>query len=243
MICEKCNNDYPSTYFFATPTICKSCYEKLSDEEKQRLSKITKLYTQEQTIELRANFGKRFLAALVDTLILVVIVIAFYKFTGFFDSYIEFFQELRNIGTDKEAISEFQENFFRANALNFAFPAILYLIYFLSEAFYGISLGKYLLGLKIASVDGKNAPQIVLWTRYLVKNSSSIMTLIWVISGLSLFNVLNSIFGLAIFFGFLLIFGRNKQNLQDIIAKTAVFKTEILEELNQDKTKEQTIQE
>lgn len=38
MKCERCGRDYPSGYYFATPTICRECYAKLSPEE-QRAAK------------------------------------------------------------------------------------------------------------------------------------------------------------------------------------------------------------
>lgn len=242
MICEKCHNDYPSTYYFATPTICKSCFEKLPEEDKQKLSSIAQTYSSQQTIELRANFGKRFLAALVDFLILIVIILAFYKINGFIDSQIEFYKNLKEIGADPQAIKEFQDEYFHTNRFNFVFPAMLYLLYFLSEAFAGISLGKYLLGLKIANLNGEPATSSQLWTRYFVKNSGSIMSIIWGATLLSFFNLLNTILGLAIFFGFFLILGKNRQNLQDIVAKTAVFKVEIIDELEKHKNIEQTNQ-
>lgn len=240
MICEKCNNDYPSTYYFATPTICKSCYEKLPEEEKQSLSKLVQVYSNEQTIQFRATFGKRLLAALVDTLILVVIILAVYKISGFFDSQMEYFQSLKEYATDPEALKEYQEQYLRSNRIYFAFPAILNLIYFLSEAFYGVSLGKYLLGLKIAKFNTEPAEKKQLWIRYLVKNSANIMMLFWTVTLFSFFNILNTILGLAVFFGFLLILGSNRQNLQDIIAKTAVFKTDVLDELTNFKNVSQT---
>jgi len=34
MKCEKCGQDFPSDYYFETNTICKSCFENLSPEEK-----------------------------------------------------------------------------------------------------------------------------------------------------------------------------------------------------------------
>lgn len=230
MICEKCQNDYPATYYFATPTICKSCFEKLPAEEKERLSQISKNYASVQTLNLRVGFGKRFLAALIDTLILAVLVLIFFKFSGFFESYLDFFREIGELG-DTDAIKNLQDDFIRGNRLNFAFPAILYLLYFLSEVFTGASLGKYLLGLKIAKINGEPADSNSLWLRYIVKNSGSLLTLLWVATMLQFFYILNSMFGFTIFFGFLLILGRNKQNLQDMVAKTAVFKVEDLEML------------
>ena len=38
MKCERCGRDYPSGYYFATSTVCRDCYAKLSPEE-QRAAK------------------------------------------------------------------------------------------------------------------------------------------------------------------------------------------------------------
>jgi uncharacterized protein YbjQ (UPF0145 family) len=35
MRCQKCGIDYPSDYYFKTRSICNSCYEKLSPEERK----------------------------------------------------------------------------------------------------------------------------------------------------------------------------------------------------------------
>jgi uncharacterized protein YbjQ (UPF0145 family) len=34
MKCEKCGNEYPSSHYFKTKTICRDCFAKLSTEEK-----------------------------------------------------------------------------------------------------------------------------------------------------------------------------------------------------------------
>ena len=35
MICEKCKKEYPSKYYFKTPTVCNYCYDPKNDEEKR----------------------------------------------------------------------------------------------------------------------------------------------------------------------------------------------------------------
>jgi hypothetical protein len=37
MICKFCNKDFPSKYYFVTESICRECFEKLDDQQKQRL--------------------------------------------------------------------------------------------------------------------------------------------------------------------------------------------------------------
>jgi len=231
MRCEKCQNDYPSTFYFATPLICKACFEKLPEEEKLRLSNLQKQFTTEQTLEFRARFGKRFLASLVDFLLISVIVLVIYKLDGFLSAYGDFLQGIKNAGTDAETIKLLQNEFFGSNLINLAIPSVLTFFYFLSEAIAGVSLGKYILGLKIASTDGENASSRQLWIRYIVKNSSGVLNLLGIITSLSIINTINSIWAFVLFFGFFLILGRNRQNIQDIIAKTTVFKVDDLEEL------------
>ena len=70
MKCEKCENEYPSPYYFATPTICKSCFENMSSEEQAEYQ--TQLIEREfyDEFEVRVGFGRRFGAAILDLLIL-----------------------------------------------------------------------------------------------------------------------------------------------------------------------------
>jgi uncharacterized protein YbjQ (UPF0145 family) len=36
MRCERCNRDYPSSYYFSTATVCRECYAKLTEDERLR---------------------------------------------------------------------------------------------------------------------------------------------------------------------------------------------------------------
>lgn len=230
--CERCGKSYPSLYYFATPTICKHCFEQLPFEEKQILQKLSDEFLTSQIFTKRVGFGKRFLSAFIDSLVIITIVIVVYKFNGFIESYLNFINEIREYATDQAMITAIQNEFFRDNKWNFLYPSILSLFYYLSEALWGASLGKYVLGLKIADSNGKFASTSTLLTRYIVKNSTSIIGILWIITNISILNTLNSLVGLVILFGFLLILTRNRQDLQDIIAKTAVFRFEELPEYN-----------
>ncbi len=229
MICEKCKNDYPSTFYFATPTICKKCFEQLPIEEQNALSNLRNNFTSLQTIELRQGFGKRFLSALIDVLIVLAIVLAIYKFNGFLESYFDLFSLYREY---PEEINTLQTQFIEQNKFNFLIPSFITLVYYLLEIFFAASLGKMALNLKIARTDAKPADSKTLWIRYLVKNSTSIISILWIITGLTLLNTINTLLGLVLIFGFLLILSRNKQNIQDIIAKTAVYRVQDLDEIS-----------
>lgn len=169
MICEKCHNDYPSTYYFATPTICKQCFSQLPEEEQRRLSELSTDYMAMQSLDLRVGFGKRFLSAFVDSLIILAILVVFYKFSGFFEAYFELINEFKEAGTDAAAISTIQDEFFAQNKFNFIIPSILSLVYYLFEIFKGAAPGKMLLNLKIANSNGSEATTQTLFVRYLIK--------------------------------------------------------------------------
>lgn len=237
--CERCGKSYPSYYYFATPTICKKCFEELPTEEKNQLQRLSDDFTFKQIRELRVGFGKRFLSALVDVLVIIAVILVVYKFTGFIDSYLNFINEIREIATDQAAITALQNEFFRDNKWNFLFPSLFSLIYYLPEVLWGVSLGKYLLGLQIAMANGNFATHSTLFLRYSIKNSTSFIGILWILTNYSILNTLNSIVGLIILFGFFLILSHNRQDLQDIIAKTAVFRVDELMQYN-DKNKQES---
>jgi hypothetical protein len=37
MLCKKCQQEYPSKYYFVTESICQECFNKLKKSEKQRI--------------------------------------------------------------------------------------------------------------------------------------------------------------------------------------------------------------
>lgn len=101
---------------------------------------------------------------------------------------------------------------------------LIYVVYYLIEGLTGITLGKLILGIKIANQDGTAAPVGTLITRWAVKSSGNILTALGAILGISFLGTIGGIVGLVIFVGCFVALGAKKQALHDIIAKTAVFK-------------------
>ena len=68
MKCKKCGNEYPSNYYFATDEICKECFGKLDENERQ--SVLSQLYTYANQsyppVYYRVGFGPRLGAAVID---------------------------------------------------------------------------------------------------------------------------------------------------------------------------------
>ncbi|MGH7674744.1 MAG: RDD family protein [Gemmatimonadales bacterium] len=104
-----------------------------------------------------------------------------------------------------------------------AAAAVLGTVYFLVEGFTGFTLGKLLLGIRVGSADGTQAPVSQLLKRYALKNISFLSTLLAAVTGVALINTVGSLLGLAIFIGCFFVLGANRQALHDMLAKTAVY--------------------
>ncbi len=101
--------------------------------------------------------------------------------------------------------------------------ALISLVYFLVEGFTGYTLGKFLLGIRIANADGTEAPVSQLLTRYAVKHSNEILRMLGFFLGAPIIVRLGGLAGLIVFVGCFLALSADKQALHDRIAKTAVF--------------------
>ncbi len=102
--------------------------------------------------------------------------------------------------------------------------ALICVVYFLLEGFTGYTLGKLILGIRIANDDGTAAGVGKLLTRYFVKNSNSVLQLLALFSGIHALSTLGSLAGLTIFVGCFFTLGVKRQAFHDMIAKTAVYK-------------------
>ena len=98
------------------------------------------------------------------------------------------------------------------------------LLYFSTEIFLGASVGKLLLGLKIANADGSDASVGVLVARYLLKHIGKVCTVLALLCIPAVFNLFGKLFGFAIFVGCFFAAGERHQALHDMICKTVVVK-------------------
>ena len=97
-------------------------------------------------------------------------------------------------------------------------------LYGLIEAFTGTSPGKMVLKLKIGFEDGRNAPVATYLTRWAVKYSGQILSILGLIAGNSLLGTLGSLASTAIFIGCFFVLAAKQQAFHDMVAKTAAFK-------------------
>jgi uncharacterized RDD family membrane protein YckC len=96
-------------------------------------------------------------------------------------------------------------------------------IYFLIEGFTGYTLGKLILGIRVANEDGTLASVPTLLSRFALKNIGSVLGIVAIITGISFLNVLGNVGALIIFVGCFLVLGMSRQALHDRIVHTAVY--------------------
>ena len=181
-------------------------------------------------MEQRIGFGMRLGALALD--IVLCGIIAFVG-GGTIGGWLGAYTGAAALGTASVATGSAADNAQAAAALGGLFGAVagfalafalICVVYFLLEGFTGYTLGKLILGIRIASDDGTAAGVGKLLFRYLVKNSKSVLALLALFSGIHALATLGNLAGLIIFVGCFFTLGVKKQAFHDMIAKTAVYK-------------------
>ena len=98
-----------------------------------------------------------------------------------------------------------------------------YFLYSLIEAFTGASPGKMVLGFKVGNEDGSAGDSSLYLKRWVIKNASSVFSILTLITGLAFLQPIGSLIGIVMFFGCFLAFSEDHQALHDKIAKTAIY--------------------
>jgi uncharacterized RDD family membrane protein YckC len=96
--------------------------------------------------------------------------------------------------------------------------------YSLFEGLFGRALGKLLLGLRIADTDGRIASVPRLMARMGVKQCGTFLGLLGMITGIYKIGEFSQIPALVIAAGCFMVFGKKRQALHDLAAKTAVYR-------------------
>jgi uncharacterized RDD family membrane protein YckC len=100
--------------------------------------------------------------------------------------------------------------------------------YGLIEGFTGASPGKMILAIKIGTQNSTSARPKMLLTRYALKTSSSIFTVLGLFLSVEFLNTVGTIAGIIVLIGCFFALGASKQALHDKIARTAVFPEETI---------------
>jgi uncharacterized RDD family membrane protein YckC len=176
-------------------------------------------------MEQRIGFGPRLGALLIDCVLVGVLVAVLGGFIGgMFGAAAGGAGAAISTGSGSDAQSAAaMGGMIGALAGMLIAAAVLGLAYFLIEGFTGYTLGKLLLGMRIANADGTQAPVSKLLARWAVKNNNFILTMLSVATGVSFLKTLGSLGGLVFFIGCFLALGASKQALHDRICDTAVW--------------------
>ena len=172
-------------------------------------------------MEKRIGFGLRLGAFLIDYVIAGILAsILSILFAGIFATIGAGMGSAS--GAEYGAAAGGAVGFFAGIAMGFAIAVPLY---FLMEAFLGYTLGKLILGIKIAKEDGTHGDIKDFFLRYVIKNSGMILSLLGMLT-LGFFATLGWIASLAIVVGCFFVLADKKQSFHDMLSKTAVFKKE-----------------
>jgi uncharacterized RDD family membrane protein YckC len=160
----------------------------------------------------RQGFGIRLGAALIDLVILIVLggIIGVIFGTGF---------SVRFGSGGGEVVDAATLSKIRTAGI---IGSLMQIAYSLTEIFMAGSPGKQILGLRIKSETGADAPVPQLVTRWAVRYSPLLLGFLGNFIGI--FGLLSGIVALVIFIGCFLTLGQNRQALHDMVAKTAVFR-------------------
>jgi uncharacterized RDD family membrane protein YckC len=176
-------------------------------------------------MEQRIGFGPRLGALLIDCVLVgVLVAVLGGMIGGMFGAAAGGTGAAMSSSTGADAQSAAaMGGMFGAIAGMIVAAALLGLAYFLLEGFTGYTLGKLMLGIRIANADGTRAPVSKLLLRWAVKNNNFILNILAVATGISVFRTLGSLGGLVFFIGCFLALGASKQALHDRICDTAVW--------------------
>jgi uncharacterized RDD family membrane protein YckC len=176
--------------------------------------------------EYRIGFGRRFGAYFIDTLIIMLLVMIAMFATGQISELVEGFKYSMKSLDD----SMLEETMMKIVPLY----AVINLVYFSSELFFGASLGKMMVGIRIGNIDRNPAGISQLIARYSIKNISVIFSLIGFMTGLLFIDIFGDLLQIIVYIGFLFTFGLRRQAFHDMLSATAVYYTnELMDNNNQ----------
>jgi len=182
-------------------------------------------YGPDYELGFRVGFGPRFAAFVLDLLIYLILATTIFVATGWMS---EIISELGSYSNPVEIMQAIEHNEALVSIVNkFEIVIILLTIFYYStEIFFAGSPGKKILGLVIADANMSQANMQKLLTRFIVKHSSTMLSLLGLIIQSVFFEFFQSLIAFAVLLGYLLVLGYKKQAIQDMAAQTAVYKIE-----------------
>jgi uncharacterized RDD family membrane protein YckC len=178
-------------------------------------------------MEQRIGFGKRLGALCLDIVICIVLAFvggsAIGGMLGSLGGAAAWSGAVPGGGEEAAAAAAVLGGMFGALVGFLAAYFLIWVVYFLIEGFTGYTLGKLILGIRVASADGVAAPVTKLLGRWAVKNSGTILAVLALFAGSRALSQLGNLAGLIIFVGCFFVLGTKRQAFHDMLMKTAVY--------------------
>ncbi len=187
---------------------------------------------------LRIGFGRRLGALLLDALVIGIVTVIVYAIAGssfepLIEKTISAQLEEQNVALadlDSEQ-AEMIAGYTKMGILMGLIAAVVAFLYSFTEVLAAATPGKMMLGIKIANADATAASTSTLATRWFVKTGlSTVLNVLGTVTAASILSTLATIIGFVIFVGCFFVLGANRQALHDIIAKTAVYRRENIQD-------------
>ncbi|MBM2815911.1 MAG: hypothetical protein HW421_2673 [Ignavibacteria bacterium] len=223
MKCEKCGNEYPSQYFFTTPTICTECFKRLPVEEQQRLfTQLQYMNPVDESTFFRVGFGLRFGAAFIDIVLLYIVYLIALKFSGL-ETHLESIDRMQLF--NQAYILANMEIFYEIIRIAITAALFTFLILMIPEILLAGSIGKFILKLRIASANRTPAGYYKLIIRFLAKHAWFLVLAPAYFVKAEFLSWLFIILFLSTIVGCFYALSPKAQAFHDMLAGTAVFRT------------------
>lgn len=176
--------------------------------------------------DYRIGFFRRLGAYIIDNIIIMLLVIIAMFATGIMSDLLDSVKQ-GGYSLDFGNMEEVSKRII-------PIYGVIVLLYFSSELFFGASLGKMMLAIRIGADDRTIATFPKLLVRFVIKNISVIFSLIAYLLSLIFIDLIGDILQFIIYFGFFFTFSFRRQAFHDMLSATAVyFNYEIIENNNQ----------
>ncbi len=192
-------------------------------------------YPHHQALNLRVGFGRRFGAYLMDGLyVLIASILLYFGAMRVNPVWVESLasSEEFNLSTNDDSDDEEREaqldnvrEMAQKLYVVIIFSSLITIPYSFIELRTGASPGKYVLGIKVATLYGEQTGRQRLAKRWLVKNSGTLISLLALGLGVGFLDTIATLATLGMLFGCFLVLTPERMALHDLIAGTAVYRT------------------
>lgn len=197
------------------------------NEKKNFADYLPNYYEEHNPYMYRVGFARRLAAYIIDYLILSLLIVIALFASGQMN---ELLDGIKYFGKSLD------DELIRKTALAIVpIVNVITLLYFTSELFFGASLGKLMLGIRIGSDDLTPAPFTKLLARYIMKNISIVLSSIGMLIPLLALDFFGDFLQILIYIGFFFSIGYRKQAFHDRLSATAVYYNNVFYENNEQK--------